>query len=256
MTTLQVDFGRTAEDYATHRAGFPAPLFERLAAAGVGRAGQTILDLGTGTGCLARGLAQSGATVTGLDPSEPLLAQARRLDEAAGVSVRYVVGTAESTGLADARFDVVAAGQCWHWFDKPQAAHEAHRLLRPRGRLLIAYFDWLPLPGNVVAASEALIEEHNPAWTWGGGTGLHPEVMADVALAGFTGLETFSFDLDVPYSHIAWRGRIRASAGVGGSLPADKVAAFDRVHGAMLAERFPHDPLQVPHRVFAMTATT
>ena len=85
---MEVDFGKTAADYATHRAGFPAVLFERLGALGIGLPGQRILDLGTGTGSLARGFARRGAAVTGLDPSAALLAQARRLD-AAKVSARY-----------------------------------------------------------------------------------------------------------------------------------------------------------------------
>ena len=42
------------------------------------------------------------------------------------------------------------------------AALEARRLLAPSGRLVIAHFDWLPLPGNVVEATEALIKAHNP----------------------------------------------------------------------------------------------
>ena len=50
---MEVDFGRTAADYARHRAGFPEELFERLAARGIGRAGPRILDLGSGTGSLA-----------------------------------------------------------------------------------------------------------------------------------------------------------------------------------------------------------
>ncbi len=37
---MQVDFGRTTEDYARHRAGFPDELFERLARRGIGHAGQ------------------------------------------------------------------------------------------------------------------------------------------------------------------------------------------------------------------------
>ena len=95
------------------------------------------------------------------------------------------------------------------------------------GALVICHFDWLPLPGNVVAATEALILEHNPEWPLSGGLGMYPLWTLDVAEAGFTGLETFSFDVPVAYSHEAWRGRIRASAGVAASLPPDAVAAFD-----------------------------
>ena len=251
---MQVDFGRTAADYARHRAGFPEVLFEALAARGVGLAGQAILDLGTGTGSLARGFARRGAMVTGLDIAAELLAEARRLAGDEGLAVDFRSGRAEATGLPAAGFDVVAAGQCWHWFDRPAAAAEARRLLKSGGRLVICHFDWIPLPGNVVAATEALIERHNPDWRLGGGSGLYPAWLADAAAAGFADIETFSRDLAVPYGHGAWRGRIRASAGVGGSLPPAAVAAFDEDLAALLAEAFPDDPLQVPHRVWAVLA--
>ena len=98
---------------------------------------------------------------------------------------------------------MVSAGQCWHWFERPRAAAEIRRLLRPGGRVVIATFDWLPLPGNVVAATEELIRRHNPDWTMGGGSGLHPAYLADLAVAGFVALETFSFDQAVAYGHAA-----------------------------------------------------
>lgn len=249
---MQVDFGKTAVDYGTHRAGFPPVLFERLAAQGIGRPGQRIVDLGTGTGSLARGFAQRGAAVTGLDIAPEMLAQAAKLDAAAGVSVAYRQAPAEDTGLPDAAFDAVSAGQCWHWFDGAAAGREARRLLVPGGRIAIAHFDWIALPGNVVAASEALIERHNPDWAMGGGNGLHARDITDAALAGFLDLEVFGFDHPVRYSHEAWRGRIRASAGIAASLPPDAVAAFDAEHAAMLARDFPDDPLTALHRVFAV----
>ena len=80
---MQVDFGRTADDYVMYRAGFPEALFERLEGCGIGRAGQRILDLGSGTGSLARGFARRGARVTALDIAEELLAQTRALATAA-----------------------------------------------------------------------------------------------------------------------------------------------------------------------------
>ncbi len=125
---------------------------------------------------------------------------------------------------------------------RPIFSNKFHHL-RPR---------WVPLPGNVVAATESLIQEHNPGWARGGTTGIHAAWLADAAGAGFRDPETFSFDRAVRYSHQAWRGRIRASAGVGASLPADAVARFDRALASILAERFPADPIEVPHRVFAL----
>jgi SAM-dependent methyltransferase len=251
---MPIDFGKTAHDYGRYSAGFPPALFDRLSTYGVGQPGQRVLDLGTGTGTLARGLALRGCTVTGLDPSAPLLAEAQRLDQEAGVTIRYVQATAEHSGLPDTSFEVVTAGQCWHWFDRPRAAQEVRRLLVSRGWLVIAHFDWIPLPGNVVEATEKLIETHNPAWKLGGGRGIYPAWLRDAGTAGFEDIETFSFDVQVPYSHEAWRGRIRASAGVAASLPPDQVARFDAHLQQILLERFPADPLPVPHRIFAMLA--
>ena len=251
---MEVDFGKTAEDYRRYRAGFPDAFFERLAAVGIGVRGQRVLDLGTGTGTLARGFARRGCAVTALDVSAALEDEARQLDAEAGVTVEYMIGRAEDTGLAEAGFDLVSAGQCWHWFERPKAAHEARRLLVPGGRLLIAHFDWLPLPGSVVAATERLIETYNPEWELGGRSGIHPAWIKDASGAGFRDIETFSFDVAVPYSHEAWRGRVRASAGIGASLPPEAVAEFDAEHERVLAERFPEDPLAAPHRVFAIFA--
>ncbi len=252
---LSVDFGKTADDYRKHRAGFPAELFRRLAAKGIGVTGQRILDLGTGTGSLARGFATAGATAFGSDIALSMMQAGRRLDADAGVEVTYLGAGAEALPFQNDCLDVVTAGQCWHWFKRDVAAAEVRRVLRPGARLAICHFDWIPLPGNVVAASEALIEAHNPAWAWGGGNGIHAAWLADVAQAGFEDIETFSFDVMLAYSHADWRGRLRASAGVAGSLPPDGVRAFDHGLAEMLLRDFPQDPLSVHHRTFALTAT-
>ena len=248
---MNIDFAKTAKDYAQYRAGFPPEFFRRIADFGVGEKGQRLLDLGTGTGTLARGFALRGCQVMGIDPAESLLEQAQTLDEEAGVRISYTVGQAEETGLPAETFDVVTAGQCWQWFKREQAAHEVHRLLRPGGKLVIAHFDWLPLPGGIVAATEALILKHNPDWKGAGGKGLYPQWLDDMAAAGFGGLESFDFDSPTEYSHEAWRGRVRASAGVAASLEPEQVESFDEELDALLAADFPQEPLSTPHKVFA-----
>jgi SAM-dependent methyltransferase len=257
---MQVDFGKTASDYARHRVGFPEAFFDRLFREGIAKAGDRVLDFGTGTGTVARGFARRGCGVVGLDPSQALLEQAERLDREAGLKVRHVRAVAEQTGLPSSRFDAVTAGQCWHWFDRPKAAAEARRVLVPGGRLVIAHFDWLPLPGNVVDATETVIGKHNPTFDWAangvGTAGVYPNWFVDLASAGFEDVESFTFDVRVPYSHEAWLGRIRASAPVGASLSPDRVDAFDADHRRMLQERFHKEPLQIPHRVFAVWGRT
>jgi SAM-dependent methyltransferase len=249
---VKIDFGKTAADYGRYRAGFPDELYERLIRSGILSPPCAALDLGTGTGTVARALAVRGCEVTGLDPSANLLAEARRIDAERNVHVRYVEGRAEELPFADSSVDLITAGQSWHWFDRARAAAQAHRVLRPGGKIAIAHFDWIPLPGNVVDATERLIMKHNPQWRMAGGTGIHAYELADVATAGFVAIESFSFDTAAAYTHEAWRGRIRASAGVAASLPPEKVAEFDAELARLLAAEYPDDPLSVPHRVWTV----
>lgn len=253
MTVSGTNFGKAAEDYGTFRAGFPESIFDRLAAFNVGLPGQTVIDLGTGTGTLARGFAHNGCHVIGVDPDPRMIAEAQKLDRRNSVSVRYVEAKAESTGLDSGTADVVTAGQCWHWFDQPRAIAEVNRLLKAGGRLVIANFDWLPLAGNVVEATEELIIQYNPAWHFGGGLGMYPHYLPVLSQAGMRNIQTFSYDMDVPYSPEAWRGRIRASAGVA-ALDADSAQEFDADLLRLLSSRFPSSVLAVPHRVFAIVA--
>ncbi|HET7143063.1 MAG TPA: class I SAM-dependent methyltransferase [Anaerolineales bacterium] len=262
---MNVNFGLTADDYAKHRAGFPDELFERVFSQGIVKAGYSLVDLGTGTGTLARGFAQRGCKVIGLDISAQLLEQAKDLSEQAGLSIDFRFAKAEETGLPDDTFDVVSAGQCWHWFDRQAAATEVRRILKPNGRVVIAHFDWLPLKDNIVDATEKLIQKYNPKWyeTSANGFGLYPEWLRDIGEADFLDIQTFSFDLDVPYSHEAWRGRIRASAGVGASLSDEQVGKFDLELKSMLEAQEQlglgkvaglHPVLKFPHRVFVVHA--
>jgi len=245
-----IDFGKAAGDYAKHRAGFPDSFFERLETMGIIGAGMCALDLGTGTGAVARGMARKGLEVTGLDKSSALMEQAKILDAEAGVAIRYVERTAEATGFDDRSLDIVSAGQCWHWFKRDAAALEARRILKPGGHLVVCHFDWLVLPGNLCDLTEDLIRKYNPAWNLGGRWRYYPWI-GDLADAGFTRLQSFSFDEETPYTHEAWRGRVRASAGIGASsMSAERIAAFDAELADILAEKFP-EPMTVLHRIYA-----
>ncbi len=248
-----VDFGSRGADYARYRRGFPPELFRRLAGLGLGRPGQRVVDLGTGTGTLARGFAEAGCEVVGVDVSRGMLEAARALPPLPGLSFR--AAPAEATGLEGGAWDVVSAGQCWHWFDRPAAAAEARRLLRPGGALLIAHLDWLSRPGNVVQRSVALAESHNPDYVppldWPD-DGIYSRWLPGLEAAGFSALEVLAFDVDLIYSPEAWRGRMRASAvGGAGRHSPERTEAFDRELARLLAEDFPGERLRIPHRVFA-----
>lgn len=250
MARPLVDFGVSAGDYAQHRPGFPNPFFDHVRRYGIGVAGQCVLDIGTGTGALARGFAQRGCRAVGVDPSPEMLHEAVALTRAAGLCADYVRGQAEATGLVAGRFDLVCAGQCWHWFDRAAAAGETWRVLRPGGHALIAYFSYLSEPGTLGAITEQLVLRHNPAWPLAGSDGRAPGLITDLTSQGFEHIATFEFDMPIRFTHDSWRGRLRACNGVM-TLPQEQLAAFDAELAALLAERYP-EPLLIPHRIYAI----
>jgi SAM-dependent methyltransferase len=108
------------------------------------RPGQTVLDVGTGTGVVAITARRVGALVTGLDLTPQLLARAREHAVLANVDdILWQEGDAESLPFADASFDVVLS-QFGHMFaPRPEmATREMLRVLKYAGRL--AFATWPP----------------------------------------------------------------------------------------------------------------
>ena len=153
---LDVDWGKTADDYRHFRPGFPAELYERLSRWGIGQAGQRVLDLGTGTGDTAIfATARVGASghVEATDFSSAMVEGARKAVAAAGVknvNVRQM-----SIEAVDARgFDAAVARLVLMFVDVPKALAGVRSALKPRGRF--AAITWGPLAEN--AFNRALIE--------------------------------------------------------------------------------------------------
>jgi SAM-dependent methyltransferase len=100
------------------------------------RPGEKVLDLATGTGWTARRLAQKGASVTGVDIGEGVIAAARDLAKAAGLDIDFRVGDAEKVDLPDAAYDVITSTCGVMFASRPEeVAKELARLCRPGGRI-------------------------------------------------------------------------------------------------------------------------
>ena len=146
-------FDRTAEDYDRLESlvGLGSGSWYRrraLRAAGLAP-GMAVLDVGTGTGLLARAAVEivgNPACVTGVDPCTAMLAHAR-----VPPGVRLLAGSAEHLPAAADSADFLCMGYALrHVDDLAAALGEFYRVLRPGGRLCLLEFT-LPR-GNLTRA--------------------------------------------------------------------------------------------------------
>jgi SAM-dependent methyltransferase len=145
-------FKGTAEDYDRYRLPYPHALIERVRADlrpdGTGR----LVDLGAGTGQVARVLRPFFAGVIAVDPEPDMVEYGRARSARDGDGIEWCLGRAEDVAFPRASLDVVASGNAFHRFDRPVVAEKAADWLRPDGAILLMWSNSFT----------------DPAWTAGG----------------------------------------------------------------------------------------
>lgn len=122
-------FGRAAQSYDSH-AQLQRQSADLLLAKLGERRPASVLDAGCGPGSMSRFWRDTGAEVTALDLSLPMLRQAQRQQAAQ----HYVAADIEALPLADARFDLAWSNLAVQWCnDLSQALKALHRVVRPGG---------------------------------------------------------------------------------------------------------------------------
>jgi SAM-dependent methyltransferase len=112
----------------------------------------TVLDLGCGTGFVARPLAPLVDRVDAVDVSEAMIEEARRLPGGDNRRIRWIVGRAEDVAL-DAPYALITAGDSLHWMDWDVVLPRLAGALSPAGSLAL-----LTVGGPIASADETLQE--------------------------------------------------------------------------------------------------
>lgn len=232
----EFDWGRTSDDYARFRDIYPEEFYEHIVKRGLCVSGQSVLDIGTGTGVLPRSMLKYGAKWTATDISENQIEQAKRLSE--GMNIDYHVMPAEALAFPDNSFDVITACQCFWYFDHERVCGELARILKSGGRLVFLVMEWLPFEDKIAGASEDLVLKYSPEWS-GAGETLHPISLPDCYLKDFSFTFHEEYCLPVKFTRESWNGRMKACRGVGASLSPEEIAKWEAEHLSLLAEIAP-----------------
>ncbi len=201
--------------------------------------GESVLDLGTGTGAVAERAAVivgPGGRVVGVDVSSDMLALAQQRITSMGLgNVSLLEGRAEAIPAEDAAYDVVLAGlSMMYVIDRETAAREIARVLRPGGRLVAAVWAG-PEKCDIVLFQQTAGRFAGPPPVPGVGPGALADpssFLSQLAAAGVHArIETQTLGFDFPDFASAWN----ALAGVTTAhLPAERQQeAKDAVVAAM-----------------------
>jgi len=204
-------FGTDPERYDRTRPSYPDALVARIVAASPGPG---MLDVGCGTGIAARQFQAAGCRVLGVDPDARMAEAARR----GGVEVE--VATFEAWDPAGRAFDVVIAGQAWHWVDPVAGAAKAAQVLRPDGRLAVFWNAFQPPPG----LGEAFAGVYRQVMP--GSSNFWDRPILDLYLmmcgkaadgiqqaGAFGGTEQWQFDWSRPYTRAEWLEQVPTFGG-------------------------------------------
>lgn len=197
-------FGTEAERYERTRPAYPESMVDAIVAASPGR---RVLDVGIGTGISARPFQERGWQVLGVEPDERMA----RIARDRGLEVE--MATFESWEPAGRTFDLVIAGQAWHWVDPVVGAAQAARVLAP-GRRIALFWNAMSMPAQFADAFAAVYRQVLPDLPFfrGGAPGgeasyapLTEKAAAGIRQAGqFTEPEEWQFAWTRTYSTAEW----------------------------------------------------
>jgi len=240
-------FGIDPARYDRARPRYPAALLEAVVPAG-----STVLDVGTGTGIVARQLQASGCTVLGVEV-DPRMAEFARRD------LDVEVSAFETWNPAGRTFDVVVSGQTWHWIDPVAGAAKAAEALRPGGLLAAFWNVGLP-PADLAEAFADVYRRVVPeslAARWSSVDPNGYRVLCDRAADGirqsnaFGEPETRRHDWTHTYTRDEWLDQV-PTTGAHTRFPPDDLAAVLTGLGAVIDEA--GGSLTVEYATVAVTA--
>jgi SAM-dependent methyltransferase len=139
-----------------HRAPYPDEVLSALRGLVVDP--HTILDVGAGTGALARRMLAFGARIDAVDPSAAMIEEGRHLSSGGDGRLLWILGRAEDVPLSPP-YGLITAGASLHWVDLDVALPRLRDALAPGAVMAIA--DTEPVHGAYWPDILAVVRAHS-----------------------------------------------------------------------------------------------
>ncbi len=202
-------FSSRADNYAKYRPGYPAAVLDLLRRECRLTPDSVVADIGAGTGILTSLLLSNGNVVFAVEPNREMREQAERL---LGWETGFlsVPGTAEATTLPAGKFDLIIAGQAFHWFEPTKARAEFARILKPGGWVVLVWNEREAGGDGFARAYENLLTTNAPDYSPGRSHYAHAEKIqsffapAQFKQASFPNAQSMDFE--------ALKGRLLSSS--------------------------------------------
>jgi ubiquinone/menaquinone biosynthesis C-methylase UbiE len=133
--------------YDRYRPDYPDEVIDDLVALAGCAPGESVLEIGAGTGKATMAMVARGLRITAIEPAPRMAAMlARKLQGHDGA--RVVIARFEDVELAGSRFQLVMSAMAFHWIDPTVGYARAAVLLAPEGRFGLIRTDHVSGPAS------------------------------------------------------------------------------------------------------------
>lgn len=131
-------FDGKGELYAKARPKYAKELFDYMNSMLNINEDSIFADIGSGTGIFTEQLLKQGCLVYAVEPNADMR---KKAEEKLAVYSKFISvnGTDSNTNLTDFSVDYITVAQAFHWFDVNAFKKECKRILKPNGKIIIAY---------------------------------------------------------------------------------------------------------------------
>jgi SAM-dependent methyltransferase len=136
-------FSGLANIYAQSRPSYPNEALDFIVAQCQLKPGDTMVDVGCGTGISTRLFSQRDLQLIGIEPNDDMRVKAETENKKDRNNFTYapvyLKATAEQTGLKPNSADIVLCAQAFHWFNKQICLSEFNRILKTPGYVALMW---------------------------------------------------------------------------------------------------------------------